>query len=102
MAGSAARDDIPDISTEDERRRSAEQPVASSAGPADVIRIGAPRLRSAEQPASFLNRDAQLALNVHSAVHAKRRRWRLLALQRVSEDSVEQPVVLHSVENLSS
>ena len=83
---------------EDERRRSAEQPVASSAGPADVIRIGAPRLRSAEQPASSLNRDAQPALNVHSAVNAKRRRWRLFALQRVSEDSVEQPVVLHSVE----
>ena len=48
----------------------AEQPVASSAGLADVIPIGGPRLRSAEQPAASLHRAAQLASNVHSAAHA--------------------------------
>ena len=38
---------------------------------ADVIRIGTQRLRSVEQPASSLNLAAQLALNVHNAIHAK-------------------------------
>ena len=57
------------------RRRSAEQPVGTMTSvardDADVIRIGTPRPRSVEQPASSLNLAAQLALNVHSAVHAK-------------------------------
>ena len=57
------------------RLRSAEQPVGTMTSvardDADVIRIGTPRLRSVEQPASSLNLAAQLAENVHSAVHAK-------------------------------
>ena len=44
---SVTHDDIPDISMEDQRRR------------------------SAEQPASSLHRAAQLASNVHTAAHAK-------------------------------
>ena len=39
--------------------------------PANVGAIGAPRLRSAEQPASSLHRAAQLASDVHNAAHAK-------------------------------
>ena len=57
------------------RRRSPEQPVGTMTSvardDAAVIRIGTPRRRSVEQPASSLNLAAQLAENVHSAVHAK-------------------------------
>ena len=38
---------------------------------ANVGAIGAPRLRSAEQPASSLHRAAQLASSAHTAAHAK-------------------------------
>ena len=39
--------------------------------PANVGAMGAPRFRSAEQPASSLHRAAQLASDAHSAAHAK-------------------------------
>ena len=56
------------------RRRGAEQPVeTSSAAQDDIpdISMEDERLRSAEQPAASLHRAAQLASNVHRAAHAK-------------------------------
>jgi len=56
---------------EDQRCRSAEQPVASSAELANVIPTEAPGLGNAEQPALSLHRAAQLASNDLHVAHAK-------------------------------
>ena len=53
--------------------------------PANVGAIGAPRLRSAEQPASSLHRAAQLASDVHNAAHAKHTEY-MMFLQGILND----------------
>ena len=55
-------------------------------GPTDVRAIGAPRRRSAEQPASSLHRAAQLASReVHNAAHGKHTEY-MMFLQSILND----------------